>query len=39
MLLRRMAKLPAPLVDIRVLPATWEELPEQLKSSIEACQT
>jgi hypothetical protein len=38
-ILRRMAKLPAPLVDIRVLPATWEELPEQLKSSIEACQT
>lgn len=35
-ILSRMAKLPPPLVDIRVLPHTWQELPEQLQSSIEA---
>lgn len=38
-ILSRMSKLPPPLVDIRVLPSTWEELPEQLKSKIEAWKT
>ena len=35
-ILSRMSKLPPPEVHIQVLPRTWQELPEQLKSSIEA---